>query len=552
VEDKRAVLYARVSRDDRAQEGRNLAGQLAMCRQYALDRAWRIVVELAEDERGASGAEFDLPQLNTVFELAARREFDVLVVRELDRLARSLPKQLLIESILAKTDVTIEYVLGVYPNTPEGIFIKNVRAAIAEFERLQTAERTVRARIQAAKAGSVMVGPKPPYGYDAIRVNGKIKLRVREDEARIVRLVYEWYCLGDEHGRKLSMNDITRKLNALGVPTYGDARPGDKASRRGRAWNSAAIQRMLRKTEYIGQWHYRKRHIVEGRKVQRPREEQIAVAVPAIVDQALWVAAQVRRDLPRRSKRQMNKSKYLLIGHLWCDICHTRMYGRVSGNPWGTWLYYGCQGKISKAGSQHCSAPYYLIEAVDKTVWAWVESLLADRATLDYALQVYQLSWDERGAALGRQLAQVQEEIARHELQQATLHNLYLEQELPSTTWTKRNDAFNRKLRALAHEQAILRAKLESDNLTELQIARLHEFASHLLVCLHATSDTQAAKRHIFDVLKLRVMVGIDPAGNRYAQMSCLFGPPKSPLPPVSLTKTMPLPAGQRKRKHEV
>jgi DNA invertase Pin-like site-specific DNA recombinase len=53
---KRAVLYARVSSDDRGKDGRNLSGQLEMCRDYAERCSWLVVAELAEDDRGASGA----------------------------------------------------------------------------------------------------------------------------------------------------------------------------------------------------------------------------------------------------------------------------------------------------------------------------------------------------------------------------------------------------------------------------------------------------------------------------------------------------------------
>jgi DNA invertase Pin-like site-specific DNA recombinase len=51
---KRAVLYARVSGDDRDNDGRNLNGQLDMCRDHALSKGYRVVAELAEDEKGAS------------------------------------------------------------------------------------------------------------------------------------------------------------------------------------------------------------------------------------------------------------------------------------------------------------------------------------------------------------------------------------------------------------------------------------------------------------------------------------------------------------------
>ena len=98
---RRAVLYARVSGDDTKTEGRNLDGQIQMCREYAEGNGWSVVAELAEDDRGASGAELDLPKLNEMLGMARRGEFDILVVREIDRLSRSLPKQLFIEDEIA-------------------------------------------------------------------------------------------------------------------------------------------------------------------------------------------------------------------------------------------------------------------------------------------------------------------------------------------------------------------------------------------------------------------------------------------------------------------
>ena len=129
---KRAVLYARVSSDDRGNHGRNLKGQIEMCREYALEKGYTVVSELTEDDRGASGASFDLEKLNLALEMARNGEFDVLVVRELDRFARSLAKQLIVETEFKRADVEIDYVLGEYSDTPEGNLMKNVRAVIAE------------------------------------------------------------------------------------------------------------------------------------------------------------------------------------------------------------------------------------------------------------------------------------------------------------------------------------------------------------------------------------------------------------------------------------
>ena len=88
----RAVTYARVSGDDRGKGGRNLDSQIEMAREYAEKHGYKIIEALKEDDRGASGASFELEQLKRVREMAARQEFDVLVVRELDRLSRNLAK----------------------------------------------------------------------------------------------------------------------------------------------------------------------------------------------------------------------------------------------------------------------------------------------------------------------------------------------------------------------------------------------------------------------------------------------------------------------------
>ena len=126
-----------------------------MCRNFALSKGHRIVAELSEDDRGASGASFDLEKLNQALEMASNRELDVLVVRELDRLARSLAKQLIVEQQFKRAGVQIEYVLGEYPDTPEGNLMKNVRAVVAEYERLKINERMTRGRRNKASRASM-------------------------------------------------------------------------------------------------------------------------------------------------------------------------------------------------------------------------------------------------------------------------------------------------------------------------------------------------------------------------------------------------------------
>lgn len=554
MEVKRAVLYARVSHDDREREGRNLKSQLDMCRAYTLARGWDIIAELAEDDRGASGARLDLPQLNQMLDWAKQHRFDVLVVRELDRLARSLPKQLLIESILTKAGIQIEYVLGEYPNTAEGTFLKNVRAAIAELERLKIAERTTRGKIQAVKAGNIMVGSLPPYGYEKYRINGKTQLRIREDEAQIVRLIYEWYGNGDEEGIKRSVREIAQRLTAMRVPTYSDTRPHlvNRQYLRHGYWSPSTVQGLLRKTEYMGQWYYLKRQAIGERKVLRPVEEQIAVEIPAIVDAATWLAVQVRREMPRRKANPLRASKFLLTGYISCDVCNARMFGVVSMSGKTRSIkhsYYSCgDRRYSRDRMRDCIAPYFHAEPLETAVWQWVESLLADRALLDREVQALQESWVERTADLRAELEQVQARKALYERRQQALLDRYLDAKLSRTTWREQNTALKITLHQLTQAQATLTAKLESGNITERQKIHLHEFAGRLLARLQSASDLHEARRHLLAVLKLQVVVGIDVDGRRNAQVTCEVGPTNAPRPPVVLSQKLWLPAAPTNR----
>jgi len=126
-------------------------------------KGWQVVAELADD--GVSGAAWDAPALNEALELAAGGAFDVLVCRELDRLARGLAKQLVLEGEFARSGVQISYVLGDYADTPEGALMKNIRGVINEYERLKIGERMTRGKRRKVREGNVVTNGHPPFGY---------------------------------------------------------------------------------------------------------------------------------------------------------------------------------------------------------------------------------------------------------------------------------------------------------------------------------------------------------------------------------------------------
>ena len=210
-----------------------------MGRDYVMQHRYRVVAELSEDDRGASGASFDLPQLGRILEMARNHEFDVLVVREIDRLSRNLVKQLIVEEELKRAGVRIEYVLGEYPDNPEGNLMKHVRASVAEYEREKINERMTRGRRLKVKNGSVMIHGHAPYGYRKVAEDDKFKLAIDEGEARVIQLIFTWYVYGDGDSGPLSLGGIKRKLDALKVPTGHDVDPRMPKTRSPGEWARA-------------------------------------------------------------------------------------------------------------------------------------------------------------------------------------------------------------------------------------------------------------------------------------------------------------------------
>lgn len=210
---KKAVLYARVSGDDRQNATSSIDGQLALCREYAQKCGYSIVAELAEDDRRpTSGASWNLAQLNRALEMARAGEYDVLIARELDRLARNLAKQLVIEEQLLGYGITVEYVFGDYANTPEGQLNKQIRAVIAEYEREKIKQRMVGGRRRKVAEGEVIVHGNPPYGYRLVEIDGRSMLEVVEETAQVIRMIFDWFTLDC-----LGTSAIAKKLNNLGI-----------------------------------------------------------------------------------------------------------------------------------------------------------------------------------------------------------------------------------------------------------------------------------------------------------------------------------------------
>ena len=509
---KRALIYARVSYDDRKNGARNLEGQVEDGRGHCAGRGHRIVAELKEDDRGASGADWDLPMLNQALDMARAGEFDVLVVRELDRFARSLAKQLVIEGEFKRHGVEVEYILGEYPDTPEGNLNKNIKAVIAEYERLKTAERVTRGLRLRVKAGRVILhGDKPPYGY-RFENNALI---VREPEAQIVRLIFGWYVYGDEDSkRRLSIRAIAKRLTEMKVPTWADIHNQGFGKRRGRGeWGASSVGSILGKEAYCGVWYYGK---TDKTGKVNPREHWIPVEVPAIVSRELWEAAQERRTRNRELAKRNTKNHYLVSRRVTCQ-CGTKMAGRITDR----WKYYYCPKSQGRFVEQGCDARHFRADHVDAAAWGWVKGILQDPEALRASLEVQQAEQERANQPLRDRLAVLDDLLADNRRQLEKLLDLYLAGDFDKEMLTERKARLETTVTALEKEQADLVTTLEVTTLTDDQIMTIEDFAKEVAGGLAEAETDFDARRHIIDLLDVRATLTIE-EGQRVAYVRCL------------------------------
>jgi site-specific DNA recombinase len=554
---KRAVLYARVSTDEQA-KGYSLQTQLDASSQYAVARGYSVVEKFQDDYTGAS---LDRPGLNALRAYVSADSVNVVIVYDVDRLARKSIYQMLIEEELRRAGAVVEYVTGQYADNDEGRLQKQIRGAIAEYEKAKIIERSKRGKRGKAQSGFVVAGARPPYGYRVRTEPHKAWLEVDEEEAVIVRMVYQWYLRGDGQSEPMSINAIATRLTAMHIPTRGDNAP-HVAKKRGRGvWSSGIVQRILSNETYTGAWHFGKTRMMSEEELRaagdtaraarlrarpqtskrknvskvslskdqapRPREEWIPVAVPAIVSREEFELAGERRQINAATSRRNRKRDYLLSGRLRCGKCGYSYVGRTRRE---TNLYYYCKGREQKPVSL-CDMPNIRGDWVEAIVWHWLKDVMQHPDQLAKGLRAEKTEAEQKLAALRARLSLITDKLAEAEAGQEELLGMYVARKFKPALLDRQKAELDKTIADLTQEKRQLLEIIEAAALTEEQIAAIETEVADIRDGLdHATRDDM---RRYFDLLRVRGTIAVE-NDERIIYASCRFGKQRLSLAPTS------------------
>jgi len=389
-----AAIYARVSSAQQREEG-TIASQTAALLEYAAAQGLEVPRDWVFEDEGYSGATLIRPGLERLRDLAAQVGVDVLLCYSPDRLARKYAYQALLIEEFARAGTEVRFLKGPKSDSPEDALLVQFQGMIAEYERAQIAERSRRGKAHRARAGSVNVLSGAPYGYRYVRKNEHAEARyeIAEPEATAVREIYRRY-VEEQH----SIGDVTRWLTAQGIAT---ATGKDR-------WDRSTVWGILRNPAYVGRAGFAKTMVsdhrpaisrrvrLQGRTVtrhpghrNRPRQEWIEIAVPAIIDDETFAAAARRLEDNKRFASRNTKVPTLLQGLISCQRCGYAFYRSPTQTSARKLYYYRCIGSDGWRfeHGRVCSVRPARADEVDAIVWEQVSSLLADPALIESELE---------------------------------------------------------------------------------------------------------------------------------------------------------------------
>ena len=507
----KAAIYARVSTDEQAAKGYSLPTQLEACRKYAKEKGMVVVGEFSDD---VSGAELNRPKLDEMRELIQRDSIRAVVVYDLDRLSRKAIHQLLLEEEFAKRGAQVHYVLGQYDNTPEGRLQKQLKGAIAEYEREKIRERSVRGKRGKAKAGFYIANGAPPYGYRRVEQDSRVVLVIEKREGKIVRLIFHWYVYGDESGYPLSFYKIAEKLTAMGIPSPGMMRGHYQKKSAPEHWRGSAVQYIVRSETYAGVWHFSRYQWSGKKSIVRPRSEWIPVKVPAIIDNELWNAAQKRASENHHRTHPSTKRQYLMQARLQCAHCGSAYTGSTSVFRGGkdVYSYYKCNGQ-SKENSRHwhdkkCTARQVRADVVDARAWEWLQTIFEQPEKVLADLRVKQAEQQHTHRLLADRIEIIDTELAGCRKKLANMIDLCTNTAVSDETkavFEEKEAEINRQIAKLQDERATLAATFEQVVITDKTIQTIEKVAAD--VKLAFPNATFEEKRALIEMLDVRGMI---------------------------------------------
>ena len=286
--------------------------------------------------------EIKRPEFLRMIENSKKKNFDYVLVYQLDRFARNRYDSANYKAKLKKNGVRVLSAKENISEDASGILIEGVLESMAEYYSAELSQKVKRGIRESYEKG-YFIGGYGLFGYDIVDK----KWTINSYEADIVRDIFTRYKNGEK------AKEIIARLNGQGIKTKA-----------GSSFNMNSLARIIRNEKYIA-------------KVTSHGTVYTNV-IPPIVDEELFYECNVIMDKhkhkPRNSK---SEQPYILSGKLFCGFCGSLMTAETGTSHTGKLHhYYKCFGR--KRNKHSCKKANYRQQDLEDLVFG---------TTVKYVLQ---------------------------------------------------------------------------------------------------------------------------------------------------------------------
>ena len=319
------VFYGRYS--DSGQSEQSIEGQRKTYYDFAERNGYRIIAEYID--RATTGTNDIRPEFQRMIADSAKRQFECIIVYQLDRFSRNRYDSATNKARLKKNGVKVLSARENITDDASGVLMESVLEGMAEYFSAELSQKVKRGMTLTAEKCE-FTGSGVPLGYKIVDK----KFAINKQEAPIVKRIFEMYLAGNK------MIEIISFLNSNGLKTS-----------KGNSYNKSSINRILSNRKYTGIYIY--------------KDIEIPGGVPRIISDKIFNAAQAllikNSKAPARLKAV--EDNYLLTTKLFCGHCGCAMTGESGHSRSGKiHQYYKCVTRRTRGNCNKATAKKAFIE----------------------------------------------------------------------------------------------------------------------------------------------------------------------------------------------
>ena len=364
---KKCYIYTRVSTAAQI-EGYSLEAQQEKLHQYAEYKGLKIVGEYCDAGKSGKSIKGRTSFMKMLDDISSEKDdISYVLVFKLSRFGRNAAD--ILKSLQLLTDYDVDLVCvedAIDSSTQGGRLTLAILSAVAEIERENINVQFMAGRMQKVLDGGWPGGPVP-FGYQ----KDNQELFINEEEARIVKLIYDMYLQDD-----MKANTVVRWLNDNG---YRRMVKGQEKS-----FTSDFVKGILKNPFYCGKLMFNRRTNLKGPNIKPKEPICVEGKHEAIVSEEQWQLVQDKREeLSSWGEKTEDLDRIsLLCGLAKCPACggglvhmKNKSINKNKGGYYKTLHYYSCRN-YRKAEGRTCSFKHtYNQEKVDSAIYEIVSNL---------------------------------------------------------------------------------------------------------------------------------------------------------------------------------